>query len=676
MSDENVEKTKQQIRGLVGEIQQYAKSDLGPEEFYAAVLTRIVQSLAASGGAIWTLGEAKKPQLAYQTNISQELLNRDSDDAAKHFRLLDYIIASNQPQLIPPLSSAGDERLGGNPTRHLLVIAPLGHDNEVEALIEIFQRPEGQPQVQRGYLKFLLQMSEFLSEWFKNRKLRQFSDRHSLWAEADRFSRAAHESLDLRETCYTIVNEGRRMLGVDRVSIALKKGGSCVVEAVSGQDTIENRSNVVTLLGSLATKVVASGEPLWYLGSTEDMPPQIENALEEYVDQSHTRSLAVLPLRKPAPAALEPGAAEQDRPQGEILGALIIEQIESEIPRQMLDPKLDFVFEHSARALSNSVEHHSLFLMPLWKTLGKAAWVVNARNLPRTALITGGVLALLLFVLICPADFVMKASGVLQPVERNEVFVPERAIVREVLVDNGQLVQKGQPLLRLESAELKQQIERVRSEYNARLEQVSAIRARLTDNASQATPQERRRDEAELASTNRQVEGLKTELDLLEKRNQDLTILAPTTGSVITWDAKRTLTNRPVETGQALLTVAAADTPYEVELFMPERRVKHLEEFRIDLKKKSPADDLVVDYILMTEPGAFHSGVLRDVHRTAELHAEHGQMVRLRVELTDKVENPRPGTTVTAKVKCGRTNLAWAYLYEAWEWFEANVLFF
>ena len=258
-----------------------------------------MQALAAVGGAVWVLGEGKKPQLSYQINISDKLLDSESEEAQKHFRLLDYVVHSNNGQLVPPLSGFQDERMGANPTRQLLVINPLGHDNQVEGLLEIFQRADTQPATQRGYLQFVKQMCELAAEWFKNRKLRDLGDRSSLWAQADQFSRQVHESLDVRETCYTIVNEGRRLLGCDRVTVAILKHGSCQVEAVSGQDTIDSRSNVVTLLGKLATRVVKSGEPLWYGGSTEDLPPQIEEAIEDYVDQSYTKSLAVIPLREP-----------------------------------------------------------------------------------------------------------------------------------------------------------------------------------------------------------------------------------------------------------------------------------------------------------------------------------------------------------------------------------------
>jgi hypothetical protein len=165
--DDSLEKTKQQIRGLVGEIAQLSKSDLSPEEYYAAFLQRVIQALAAVGGAVWVMGEGGRPQLSYQINISPGLLDSDSEDASKHFRLLDYMLASKEPKLIPPMSSASDERVGGNPTKQLLVIAPMGHDGQVEGLIEIFQRADTQPATQRGYLKFLVQMCELTAEWLK-----------------------------------------------------------------------------------------------------------------------------------------------------------------------------------------------------------------------------------------------------------------------------------------------------------------------------------------------------------------------------------------------------------------------------------------------------------------------------------------------------------------------------
>src|SRR3712207_5124386 len=95
-SSDEFENAKRQIRGLIGEIAQLAQSDLQPEEFYAAFLQRVVQALAAVGGAVWILREGKRPRLTYQINLSPTLLDPESDDATRHGRLLDMVVNSNQ----------------------------------------------------------------------------------------------------------------------------------------------------------------------------------------------------------------------------------------------------------------------------------------------------------------------------------------------------------------------------------------------------------------------------------------------------------------------------------------------------------------------------------------------------------------------------------------------------
>jgi hypothetical protein len=677
VSAETIEKTKQQIRSLVNEIAQLAKSDLGPEEFYSAFLQRVVQALAAVGGAVWTLSENRKPKLSYQINISEKLLDTESEEAAKHFRLLDYVVSSNNGQLVPPLSGFADERMGANPTRQLLVISPLGHDEQVEGLLEIFQRADTQPATQRGYLQFVKQMCDLASEWFKNRKLRDLGDRSSLWSQADQFARQVHESLDVRETCYTIVNEGRRLLGCDRVTVAVLKQGSCLVEAVSGQDTIDSRSNVVTLLGKLATRVVKSGEPLWYGGSTEDLPPQIEEAIEDYVDQSYTKSLAVIPLREPKQIDSSPQqqtAVEELSHTGKIIGALIIEQIESDIPKDILAPRLDLVYEHSARALANSIDHNSLFLMPLWRAIGKSKWVVEARTLPRTITITATALTLLLASVVIPGHFDMKAKGILNPVHKIDVFASQKAEVAQVNFDNGQTVQAGDPLLVLRSPELEIKRRETEGQYNAAYQSFIGVLQQLTSPNPNLTAADRIRLEGEEAKLRPQVKSLEDQLQLINEQVEKLTVRAPIAGKIITWDVKKQLQNRPVETGQVLMTIAAADTDYEVELYMPERRVGHLHRYRDRIKQQDPTKELAVDFVSMTDPGVSHPGHILHVNPTAEPHEEHGNMVRVRIQPDEELVNPRPGATVTGKVHCGRAPWLWCKLHEAWEWLETSPL--
>ena len=222
----------------------------------------------------------------------------------------------------------------------------------------------------------------------KSHQLRHFSDRQSLWTQLEDFTRVVHASLDPRETAFTIANEGRRLIECDRLSVAIRKGNKCVVEAISGQDVFDKRSNLVRLLNKLASAVVATGDPIWYTGDTRDMAPQVEDAVQEYVDEAHSKTVAVLPLKRPEPPE-EDDPKKRPEPQP-CIGALIVEQIEdSRVPPSML-PRVEVVCRHSSAALANSLEHQSLFLMPVWRAIGNSRWIVQARTLPKTISISVG----------------------------------------------------------------------------------------------------------------------------------------------------------------------------------------------------------------------------------------------------------------------------------------------
>ena len=403
-SPESVEETKQQIRGLINEITELSRSELPAEEYYPAVLKRITDALAAVGGAIWLLDELGQLRLSYHINLHSDLTEAANEDALKHGRLLTRLFVRGKSELVPPHSMLGDNQQEGNPTPYLLVVAPLASGKQMAGIIEVFQRPDSGPNVQKGYQRFLDQMVVLISEWLKGHQLTKVADRQQMWQQADHFARLVHDNLDSRDTAFTIANEGRQLIGCDRVSVAIKRGGKCKVEAISGQDTIENRSNIVAALNRLATRVVAAGESLWYDGSAVDLPPQLEEAIEDYVDLSHGRAIVVLPIRKPenliaGDVHSKQKVQREDRSKNEIIGALIVEQIESQVPTETLKARCDLVYEHTARALNNSLSHSDLFLMPVWKFLSHYL-VIPGTAFPKTmtvlSLLAVGLLAMFL----------------------------------------------------------------------------------------------------------------------------------------------------------------------------------------------------------------------------------------------------------------------------------------
>ena len=70
-------------------------------------------------------------------------------------------------------------------------------------------------------------------------------------AELDEFVHQVHGSLDPSETAKEIANEMRRVLDCDRVTVLTTRGRDCKVVAVSGQPSVNRRSNVLYLLRKL-----------------------------------------------------------------------------------------------------------------------------------------------------------------------------------------------------------------------------------------------------------------------------------------------------------------------------------------------------------------------------------------------------------------------------------------
>jgi multidrug efflux pump subunit AcrA (membrane-fusion protein) len=663
-----IEQTKQQIRGLVVEIAQLAKRDIDAREFYGAFLDRVVSALAAAGGAVWTVSDAGALELQYQINFRETRLADNQQSLQRHGMLLQKTMASGEGALITPHSGEGDGNQPGNPTEFLLVLGLLKVDREAKGLVEIFQRPGSPPTTQRGYLKFLLQMCELASEYLKNRQFRHFTDRQTLWNQLENFSRVAHTSLEPRETAYTIANEGRRLIECDRVSVAIRHGRRCNVEAVSGQDTFDKRSNVITLLNRLATAVVAAGEPLWYSGDTSDLAPQVEEAVQAYVDESHSKHVAVLPLKRPV---LDPTDEEAEEP--ETVGALIVEQIEDARPREGMVQRVNVVCEHSSLALANAIEHNSLFLMPVWRALGKAKWVVAARTLPKTVSIAVAVVVVLIAMFVVPVDFSLTSDGKLQPVDRREVFAALDGTIDRILVKHGEHVKKGQLLLEMKSTELDVALQDVRGKLEEAQEGLAAAihmrDARSSRRDEQDTAQ---KAESEIARYNAQIKSLYGQLTLLKEKKQKTKVASPIDGVITTWDFERELLSRPVKPGDALLTVAYERGDWELELDVPEDRMGH-----ITLAQKDEGPELPVTYHLATEPGANYEGTVQDIHASAEVHGEDGSVVLVKVKI-DKEQHPellRPGANVKARIYCGRSSIGYWLFHDAIGFLESRVLF-
>jgi len=700
--EDAVLRAKQEIQTLVQEVVDLSKSDVEEAEFFAAMLDKAIAALAAVGGVVWTIEEGAPFKLQYQVNLQQTGLAASQASQMQHARLLGQIAKRGEPTLVAPHSGAGagdeeGEDAAANPTDYLLVVAPIRTDRGVDGLVEVFQRVGARPTTQRGYLRFLVQICELAGEYLKTRRLRHFVTKQSLWEQLENFTASVHQRLDSRQTAYTIANEGRRLIGCDRVTVVLRKGPKYVVEAISGQDTFDKRSNVVRLLRNLSTVVARSGEDLWYTGDTQNLAPQVEKAVNAYVDESHTKQIAVLPLRE-----IDPHADDKSRPgaRENMLGAIVIEQLVDSRPPDGLLQRVDVVRRHSATALTNAQSHEGLFLLPLWRFIGRSRVLVTARNLPKTilaAILLAGAVAAMCLV---PYDFTVTADGKLLPEIRGNVFAPYNGTITEVRVKEGQTVRKGDVLAIQRSDELNKEEVRLRGDIAANDAALHSAELKRQTLDPRKTPEAERFDaDSEVVQFLEKRDSLSKQQQILAKQTEKLNIRSPIDGKVVTWKVQDVLKNRPVTTGTPIMEIADPTQDWELEIDLPEAKMGHVDRHRREIRQQDPDAQLEVTFILATHPDPEDKlrGRVVNIHESAEVNGEGGNTVRMTVafnqnelrKLLDDDEvaaagvdsvaelkkHLKVGADVKAKIHCGRAAIGYVWFHEVWEFIQSRILF-
>jgi multidrug efflux pump subunit AcrA (membrane-fusion protein) len=675
-----------ELEEILDELARLAGSDITERQFRERLLERAVRGLAAIGGAIWVRTAEGQIGLDCQLRLDAIPLADNWADAQRHTQLLAALMAKHEARAIAPRAALSGEPLAANPTDYLLVLAPLPLQAGLQALVEVVQRPNVSPLAQQGALQFLVAIGDLAAEYGRNRELRELRDRGTLWRQFERFAAQVHGSLELNRVAYTIVNDGRGLIGCDRLSVATVHGRRARLVAVSGVDKLDRRAEVVRALEQLTAAVVAIGEPFWQIEGSPPPPPQIEQPLEQVLDETHARGLAVLPLfgtqesgnrevddlTYDSPTSPAPAIDNSAQP----FAALIVERFDAAGFDAAERERIAAVCRQSASALANVETYENVPLLPVWRALGKIGWLTKTRQLPKTVLALVLIAAAVIALCVIPADFEIGARGELQPKLRQEVFARSDGIVDRTLVEQGQKVAAGDLLVVLKKPQLELEYSRLLGEMQTARAKLSAIDASLLatgrDSASNS-PDKINQLTAEQQEVKSLLASLEKQQKILIAERKDLELRSPIDGTVVTWNPMDLLAARPVARGQALLTVDDLSGNWTAELQVADNRIGHVIEAQGHDKQELP-----VTFILATEPGVSYKGSVSRLALSTESDKTTGSTVLVTVTF-DRASIPaeqlRPGATVTAKIYCGRRSLGYVWLHELWETIQSRVLF-
>lgn len=644
------ERSLDRIDRLVGEALQLSRTESPPAEFFAGLTERLTTASTAVAAAVW-LRQDGRIQLARQNGA----LAVDGEIGSARKRLVERTLNSGAPTVVSPQSPGAETNGVSNNTGCLLLLSPFRSAGTVVGVLELAQRAELPAPAREGCVQLLAEFSDIAGDYSTAEELRAMRRRADLWARYERFAQRIHVSLNLRETAYAVVNEARPLVGCDRVSLLVRSGGGCRTWAVSGVDAVHRRSAVARGGERLAAAVLRTDEPLWYAETSAELPPQIDEPLQAYLEASPARALAVLPLF----AVEAEGAANESPP----FAALLIENFDAtwdaDLPRRALA-----VASQSTTAVQNALEHRATTRLPIVGGMFARPWR-RAPSRARWWLGAGLLLALVVAALcLVPADFDVPGRGRLLPQERRNVHAPAEGIVRiaGLPVAERDDVGGGDVVARIRSPELDREYGRVFGELQTVRKQLDAVRtARLRDDLRDDRNDERNRN---LAARERELlqrrDNLQQDLTLLKQRGDELQVRSPIAGRVLTWDVIRRLDGRPVRRGDVLMRVARLDGPWELELDFPEREAGRLREAQQRSRSALP-----VSFQLSNEPGTVHRGTIRSIAAATDFSQDGPSFVRV-VVAVDNPENVslRPGATVSARVHCGRRAVGYVWFHD------------
>jgi len=671
-----LEQTKTQIRKLVAEIAELAESDIQPNEFYGEFLNRVVAAVAASGGALWLLDGKGGIKLQQQLEFHLTGLLDGRVKSPPHDALLGCMVQASQATIIPPGSTIEGVPNAGNPTGYSLILAPLTVDKQVVGLVEILMDPTRRAAQQKSTLRFVGDLCDLAGTYLKNRQMRQMMSQQRLWNQLETFTHAIHGSLDLKEAAFAVVNDGKRLVGCDRLSVALKVGGRTMVEAVSGQEVVEQRANLIRELTKLCKAVIRSGEDLVYTGNTEGFAPDLRDSLESYVDESGSKAVIVTVLHKP----------EVDPSKDKVpFGCLVAEQIGDELAPTDAHARCEVVARHSSTALWNASEYDKA-LLPLLKLIGSPARFLRGRTLAKIVAALVGIVGLILVLTFVPWRLTIEGKGSLHPEQRRNLYAPVAGTVTSVSVQHGQFVHEGDVVAEMESKELEKEWKNLLAQKQGAESQQMHLKIQGESNTIRREEQASIKGQAQEAKI--KAESAERQIRIIQEQMESMKIKAPQDGIITTWEPQKSLKGRPVEIGTELLQIAATGGEWEMEVEVPDDDMGPILAAQARLQaeiaagSKQPGSTLEAYFVTATDPEHRYLGFVRRIGAKAEtVEAKH--VVKVTVGFSAKVRNDflsrnqslRPGSEVRARVLCGDARLAYVLLRDVIHVYYETVLF-
>jgi multidrug efflux pump subunit AcrA (membrane-fusion protein) len=323
-----------------------------------------------------------------------------------------------------------------------------------------------------------------------------------------------------------------------------------------------------------------------------------------------------------------------------------------------------------ATALQNARTHQDIFLLPLWRGLGRGFGLFQGRaflKLLAAVMLMSAVISALVLV---PAPYRVVGKGQFMPVKQQDIFAPWDGEVVAVYVQSGQRVEAGDPLVKIQNVDLETELIDSQNKWEEKRQLLKTLESSIRAAGTQFDRAEEIRLRGRHAQTQVEMQGLKDRIDRIQQQIASLTVTAPFAGTVATFQLKQQLSHRPVAKGERLLEIMDEAGDWHLEVDVPENRLGHL----LDAQLTSRSENLPVDFVLATRPEESYTGTLKATASRTDVSVEQGSIVKVQVAV-DKSQLPecRIGAEVQAKIHCGDKSLFYVLFGDVVEFVQRRV---
>jgi RND family efflux transporter MFP subunit len=431
----------------------------------------------------------------------------------------------------------------------------------------------------------------------------------------------------------TLVNGAVRTLGLSQAVLCWRVAGVAQVLAISHIDKFEKTSRLVSALEAAATEVLSTDQVI-SLGqhqatpSAEDegadqgyaapaRPPGHQALLDSLEGMHHVTSLPMRDGSGQAQAVLIAVSNNQPLPQDSVNQALLM--------LEMVYPRLADSRWRDANVFQR-LRQSTLVRLELYVGPGRP-WLKFG------TLFASVLLLVMLFVQV---PYRVEASAQLITDSTRLLTSQNDGRLLDVLVDVGDTVKQGQPLAKLDTTDLQQQLAEVQSEIQRYASEEDKARAGGALAEMQVAQARRLQSEARLMRVAYFLQQARTE--------------APFDGVVVEGE-RRNLLGSSVKRGDKLFRIAQVRDLYVV-LQVPEHAIRDLH------------SDAQAELLLLSQPDQPIRLKVSSFVPMAQVKGEEGNQFVLKAQILDPVAPWwRPGMTGLAKIDAGSRNISWVLFH-------------